>query len=28
MAVVPALLGLVLLLGLTRPSVRAWLTEE
>ena len=27
-ALVPALLGLVLLLGLTRPSVRAWLTEE
>jgi succinate-acetate transporter protein len=27
-AVVPALLGLALLLGLTRPSVKAWLTEE
>lgn len=27
-AVVPALLGVVLLLGLTRPSVKAWLTEE
>jgi hypothetical protein len=27
-AVVPALLGIVLLLGLTRPSVRAYLAEE
>jgi len=27
-AVVPALLGIVLLLGLTRPSVKAYLVEE
>jgi hypothetical protein len=27
-AVVPALLGMVLLLGLTRPSVKAYLVEE
>jgi len=27
-AIAPALLGAALLLGLTRPSVKAWLTEE
>ena len=27
-AAVPALLGLLLFLGLRRPSARAWLTEE
>ena len=27
-AVIPAAFGVLLLLGLTRPSVKAWLTEE
>jgi hypothetical protein len=28
LAIVPAVLGLLLFVGLRRPSVRAWLTEE